>query len=128
MDIRVGDIQYLQIELEGADFKKVTRIKVKAINNNLELDFDNTRDIRKFSYDPENTEYDGIEVLIDKDKAWALTPGKLLIQIKLNYMGEDSDGKNADMHDVDNICTYTTAEVEFNVLPTLFKEGDVNER
>ena len=136
MDIRVGDMQWIELNINGANLDKTTRVSVRGVNGDLELYWDYTEvSVSYYSVDTkDHKKGDGkLFFKLDEDKAWALTPGvPLELTVKVNYMQDtDGDGKCADTQEfadaVANMLTLTTASYRCNVLPSPFKRGDVNE-
>ena len=130
IEIRVGDIQRIDIEIHNINVDTVQRVGIAGTNNNK----------YKFVIPPKNVlintwheEDDPTQMymtagfLVDKNIAWSLESGTLELQVKINFMPDtNGDGIYEDGL-VDNVGTSTTSTVTINVLPTMFERGDVDE-
>ena len=132
MDIRVGDIQEMHIDISGASLDKAKRVSVVGVNGDLKLMWP-PEDVKLWWYTEDGPQGKigdgGVKFKLDEDKAWALTAGiPLDITVKVNYMEDsDGDGKYAEGDPVADMYTHTIGSVRYNVLPSPFKRGDVDE-
>ena len=130
VEIRVGDIQRIDIEIRNINVNDVQKVAIAGVNNNN----------YKFRIPPENVligvytdeddptkKYLLAGFLVDKNIAWSLEAGTLELQVKINFMPDlNGDGIYEDGL-VNNVGTSTTSTVTINVLPTMFERGDVDE-
>ena len=130
VEIRVGDIQRIDIEIHNINVDAVQKVGIAGINNNNYKFRIPTKNVLINTWHEEDDPtkmYMTAGFLVDKNIAWSLEPGTLELQVKINFMPDiNGDGIYEDGL-VDSIGTSTTSTVTINILPTLFERGDVDE-
>ena len=130
VEIRVGDIQRIDIEIRNINVNDVQKVAIAGINNNNYKFRIPTKNVLINTWHEEDDPtkmYMTAGFLVDKNIAWSLEPGTLELQVKINFMPDiNGDGIYEDGL-VYSIGTSTTSTVTINILPTLFERGDVDE-